>query len=88
MDTDSYEEKNVNYNVALCIQDSMSLEKKQRWQNRDMTSENVHNISQRHNKINETNHEIVINKETTTVQGPITTMKKMSRRKHGPWRCR
>ena len=28
MNTDSDEEKNVNYNVALCAQDSVSLEKK------------------------------------------------------------
>ena len=29
MNTDSYEEKNVNYSMALCTQDSVSLEKKQ-----------------------------------------------------------
>ena len=28
MNTDSNEEKNVNYNMALCAQDSVSLEKK------------------------------------------------------------
>ena len=28
MNTDSNEEKNVNYNMALCTQDSVSLEKK------------------------------------------------------------
>ena len=28
MNTDSDEEKNINYNVALCTKDSMSLEKK------------------------------------------------------------
>ena len=27
MDTDSNEEKNINYNVALCTQDRVSLEK-------------------------------------------------------------
>ena len=72
MNTDSDEEKNVNYNVALCAQDSVSLEKKRRQLNRDIPSENVHNISQRHNKINETDCEKVINKETNTVQGPIS----------------
>ena len=53
MNTNSDEEKIINYNMALCAQDSMSLEKKQRWLNGDLTSENVNNISQRHNKINE-----------------------------------
>ena len=54
MNTDSNEEKNVKYNVALCAQDSVSLEKKQRWLNRDIPSENVHNISQSNSTINET----------------------------------
>ena len=69
MNTDSDEEKNIKYNVALCAQDSVSLEKKQRWLNRDITSENIHNISQSNSAINETDCEKVINKETNTVQG-------------------
>ena len=40
--------------------------------NKDIPSENVHNISQSHSKINETNCEKVINKETNTVQGPTS----------------
>ena len=36
MNTDSDEEKNVKYNVALCTQDSVSLEKKRRWLNGDI----------------------------------------------------
>ena len=72
MNTDSNEEKIVNYNMALCTYDSVSLEKKQRRLNRDIPSENVCNISQRHNYINENNHEIAIMKETNTVQGPIS----------------
>ena len=39
MNTDSDKEKLVKYNVALCAQDSVSLEKKQRWLNRDIPSE-------------------------------------------------
>ena len=70
IDTDSNEEKNVNYNVALCTQDSVSLEKKWRQLNGDIPSENVHIISQRHNKINEVNCKKAITKETNTVQGP------------------
>ena len=39
INTDSDEEKIVNYDMALCTQDSVSLEKKQRWLNRDIPSE-------------------------------------------------
>ena len=72
INTDSNEEKIVNYNVALCAQDSMSMEKKRRQLNRDIPSENVHNISQRHNEINENDREMAINKGTNTVQSPIS----------------
>ena len=72
MNADSNEEKNVKYNVALCAQDSVSLEKKRRWLNEDIPSENVHNISQSNSAINETNCEKVFNKETNTVQGPTS----------------
>ena len=72
MNTDSDEEKNVNYNVALCAQDSVSLEKKQRQLNRDIPSENVHNIRQDKSTINERDCEKVINKETNSVQSPTT----------------
>ena len=75
MNTDSDDERNVNYTVALRAKDSVSLEKKQRRLNRDIPSENVHNISQRHNDINETDRKMVINKETNTVQGPISNDK-------------
>ena len=72
MNTHSNEEKNIKYNMALCEQDSVSLEKKQRRLNRDIPSENVHNISQSNSTINETNPEKAINKETNTVQGPTS----------------
>ena len=55
--TDSNEEPVVKYNVALCAQDSVSLEKKQRRLNRDIPSEDETQIS-------------LINKETDTVQDP------------------
>ena len=72
MNTDSNEEKNVNYNVAICTQDSVLLEKKQRRLNRDIPSENVNNIHQSNSTINETNREKLINKETNTVQSPTS----------------
>ena len=53
MNTDSDEERIVNYNVALCAQDSVSLEKKQRQLNRDIPSGNVNNTIQSHNGRNE-----------------------------------
>ena len=43
MNTDSNKEKIVKYNVALCTQDSVSLEKKQRELNRDIPSEDKNN---------------------------------------------
>ena len=72
MNTDSDEEKIINYNMALCTQDSVSLEKKRRWLNRDIPSEDVNNLSQSHNEINGIDHEEAINKETDTVQGPTS----------------
>ena len=55
--TDSNEEPVVKYNVALCAQDSVSLEKKRRHLNRDKPSEDITQIS-------------LTNKETDTVQDP------------------
>ena len=55
--TDSNEEPVIKYNVALCTQDSVSLEKKQRRLNRDIPSEDQTQIS-------------LINKENDTVQDP------------------
>ena len=55
--TDSDEEPVVKYNVALCTQDSVSLEKKRRRLNRDIPSEDEAQIS-------------LINKEIDTVQDP------------------
>ena len=55
--TDSDEESVVKYNVALCAQDSVSLEKKRRRLNRDIPSEDEPQIS-------------LINKENDTVQDP------------------
>ena len=77
MNTDSDEEKIVNYNVALCAQDSVSLEKKQRRLNRDIPSGNVNNTSQSHNESNEIDCKKVINNETDTVQGPTSYNKEI-----------
>ena len=55
--TDSDEEPVVKYNVALCAQDSVSLEKKRRRLNRDIPSDDKTQLS-------------LINKENDTVQDP------------------
>ena len=43
--TDSDEEPIVKYNLALCTQDSVSLEKKRRRLNRDIPSEDKNQLS-------------------------------------------
>ena len=72
MNTDSNEEHVVKYNVALCTQDSVSLEKKRRRLNRDKPSEDENQLSLSHNKINITDNEEAINNENDTVQGPTS----------------
>ena len=72
MNTDSDEEKIVKYNVALCAQDSVSLEKKRRQLNRDIPSEDEINLSQSHSEISKIDHEEAINKVIDTVQGPTS----------------
>ena len=72
MNTDSDEEQIIKYNVALCAQDSVSLEKKQRRQNRDIPSEDENHLSQSHNVLSIIDNEEAINKEINTVQGPTS----------------
>ena len=70
--TDSDEEPVVKYNVALCAQDSVSLEKKRRRLNRDIPSEDESQLSLSHNEINRTENEKAINKEKDTVPCPTS----------------
>ena len=56
MNTDSDKDSVIKYNVALQAHDSVSLEKKQRWLNRDIPSEDKKQLS-------------LLNKEEDTVQG-------------------
>ena len=72
MNTDSDEEPVIKYNVALCAQDSVSLEKKRRWLNRDIPSEDEIQLSLSHDEINRTDNEEAINKEKDTVPGPTS----------------
>ena len=70
--TDSDEKPVVKYNVALCAQDSVSLEKKRRRLNRDIPSEDESRLSLSHNAINRTDNEDAINKEKDTVPHPTS----------------
>ena len=72
MNTDSDEEPIVKYDVALCTQDSVSLEKKQRQLNRDIPSEDENQLSLSHNEINRTDNKEAINKKNDTVPGPTS----------------
>ena len=68
MKTESEEE--VKCNVALCTNDSVSLEKKKRQLNETMPDEYVHDVSQSDVSLNETPTGNTFNNEATIVQGP------------------
>ena len=70
--TDSDEEPVVNYNVALCTQDSVSLEKRRRQLNRDLPSEDKSRLNLSHNAINRTDKVDAINDEKDTVPHPTS----------------
>ena len=67
----SKEGEGANYNVALCTNDSVSLEKKRRGLNENTLNENVHDVSQSDVSINENTTVNSFNNEVTTVQGPM-----------------
>ena len=81
MNTDSDEGQIVKYNVALCAQDSVSLEKKQRRLNRDIPSEDKNHLSLSHNEISKVDNEEAINNEIDTVQGPTSYDEEIELRK-------
>ena len=70
--TDCDEEPIIKYNVALCTQDSVSLEKKRRRLNRDIPSEDESRLSLSHNAINTTDNEDAFNEEQDTVPRPTS----------------
>ena len=72
MNTDSDDEPVIKYNVALYAHNSVSLEKKQRWLNRDIPSEDKNQLSLSHNETNRTDNEEAINTEKDTVPGPTS----------------
>ena len=68
--TQSKEEEEVKYNVALCANDSVSLEKKRRQLNKTMPNENVHDVSQSDVSLNENPTGNTFNNEVSVIQGP------------------
>ena len=81
MNTDSNEDQVIKYNVALCPQDSVPLEKKRRRLTRDIPSEDKNQLSQSHNEISKIDNKEAINKETNTVQGPTSYDEEIKSRK-------
>ena len=70
--TDSDEEPVLKHNLALCVQDSGSLEKKGRRLNKDIPSEDDSRLSLSYNTINRTGNEAAFNEEKDTVPCPTS----------------
>ena len=66
------EEEEVKCNVALCANDSVSLEKKRRQLNETMPDKNVHDVSQSDVSLNENPTGNTFNNEATVAQGPTS----------------
>ena len=69
--TQSEEEEEVKYNVALCTNDIISLEKKRRQLNKTTPDENIPDISQSDISINENPTRNTFNRKATIVQCPM-----------------
>ena len=61
------EEEEVKYNMALCANNSMSLEKKRKQLNETMPDKNVHDVSQSDISLNENPTGNIFNNGVTTV---------------------
>ena len=70
MTTQSEEEEEVKCNVALCANDSVSLEKKRRQLNETTPNEYIHDMSQTDISLNENSTGNTFNNVATVVQGP------------------
>ena len=71
MKTQSEEEEEVQYNVALCANNSVSLEKKRRQHNENMPNKHIHNVSQSDVSLSENPPGNTFNNKVTTVLGPM-----------------
>ena len=81
MKMESDEEQEIKYNMALCTNDSVSLEKKQRRLNENTPEENVYDISHSDVSINENSTANLFIDKATTVQGPMRNNKKIESQK-------
>ena len=81
MKTQSEEEEEVKCNVALCGNDSMSLQKKRRQLNQTSPDKNIHNISQSDVLLNKNPTRNTFNNEGTIVQGAMGDDDKIKSRK-------
>ena len=86
MNTQNEEEEEVKCNVALCANDSVSLERKKRQLNKTTPNKNVHNVSQSDTLLNENPTGNSFNNVTTWYKAQQMMMMKMNHRKHGQWR--
>ena len=73
--------------MALCTNDSVSVEKKRSQLNENMPDENVHNVSQSDLSIKENTTGNSFNNEVTTVQAQQVMTMKLNHSKCRPWRC-
>ena len=71
MKTQSEEEEEFIYNMALCTNDSVSLEKQRRQLNENMPDKTVHDVSQSDISIDENATGNSFNNEVTTLQGEM-----------------
>ena len=70
MKTQSKEEGDIKCNVALCTNDSVSLENKRRQLNKTTPNEYVHDVSQSDTSLNDNPTGSTCNNVATVAQGP------------------
>ena len=86
MKPQSEEEEEVKCNMALCANDSVSLEKK-RQLNKTMPNEKIHDVSQSDVSLNEKPMRNTFNNKATIVQGPMGDNDKIESQKVWMMRC-
>ena len=87
MKTQSKEEEEVECSVALCANDSVSLERKRRQLNKTTPNKYVHDVSQSDISLNENPTGNTFNNVATVAQGPTGDDDENNHGKHGQWRC-
>ena len=70
MKTQTEEEDEIMYNMALCANDSVSLKKRRRQLNKNTPNKTVHDVHQSDVSLNENTTRNSFSNELKTVQGP------------------